>query len=590
MNIGASPGSKGTFQLSWIRKTVFFEAPLTSLTMKQTYFSIILSVILVGLCSCAAFQEAGAGSPESGDPFKRPRLIVGIVVDQMKPDYIYRFWEDFSEGGFKRLVNDGFFAANLHYNYMPTYTGPGHAAVYTGTTPAYHGIVANDWYVRDSDYVQYCARDTTSRGVGSESKAAQMSPIHLRTTTMGDELRIFSNFQSKVIGIALKDRGAILPAGRMANAAYWYIGGNEDVWATSDWYGMEALPGWVKEFNSKGLGDAYLKQGWSLMLPEERYEGSGPDNNPYETPFRGSLRPVFPYDLNALREANKNFDLIKATPWGNTLTTEFAKAALRGEDMGKRGVTDMLCLSYSATDYVGHQFGMHSMEIQDAYVRLDRDLAGFLKFLDEWVGKGEYLVFLTADHGGAPTPSYLAKYKSSASYFKSETLESLVEDYLNEKYGARKWLLHESNQNIFLDHAIVKEAGLNITDLQREVARFILRIDGVADAFTSEDLMGQETRGIVGSRVQLGFHQRLSGDVIYNLLPGWLEYGMTGTTHGSPYTYDTHVPALFYGFGVKPGESWKPQTICDIAPTVAALCHLPLPNACIGEPVKGLVK
>lgn len=558
--------------------------------MKHTPYTILLAALLVGFESCAVFQGSDPVKPEANDPFVRPRLIVGIVVDQMKPEYIYRYWDDFGEGGFRRLVGDGFFAANLHYNYMPTYTGPGHAAVYTGTTPAYHGIVANDWYVRDSKYVQYCARDTSSRGVGSTEKAAQMSPIHLRSTTLGDELRIFSNFKSKVIGVALKDRGAILPAGRMANAAYWYIGGNEDVWATSDWYGMEELPAWVKDFNSKGLGDTYLNKGWDLLLPVERYAKSADDNNPYEAPFKGTLRPVFPYNLNALRDLNKNYDLIKATPWGNTITTEFAKAAIKGEELGMSGVTDMLCLSYSATDYVGHQFGIHSREIQDAYVRLDRDLESFLKFLDMQVGKGEYLVFLTADHGGAPTPGYLSKYKSSASYFKSEVLESKTEDYLNAKYGVKNWVEHESNQNIFLNHQAVKEAGLSIPDLQLEVARFILTIDGVADAFTSEELMGQHERGLIGSRVQRGFHQRLSGDVIYNLLPGWLEYGMMGTTHGSPYSYDTHVPALFYGFGVKPGESWKPQTICDIAPTIAALCHLPLPNACIGEPVKGLIK
>lgn len=552
--------------------------------------NLLILFILAAVCACSTASST-IGQPTATDEVaRRPRLVVGVVVDQMKPEFIERYWSEFGAGGFKRLVGEGFTAANLHYNYMPTYTGPGHAAVYTGTSPAYNGIVANDWFVRADGSVRYCARDTSVKGLGSASPAARMSPVHLTASTLGDELRVFSSMRSKVIGVAMKDRGAILPAGRMANAAYWYIGGAEDTWASSSWYEMESLPAWVQEFNGERRGEEYLSRGWSLLLGEEHYAASMDDNNPYESPFRGKLQPVFPYDLQALRADNNQYDLMKSTPWGNTLTVDFAMAAVRGEQLGKRGVTDMLCLSFSSTDYIGHQFGIHSREIQDCYLRLDRDLAALLTFLDSEIGRGEYLLFLTADHGGAPTPSYTAKHGSPASYFRSQMLEDQVESYLDKKYGEALWVVNESNQNIFLSLDAISARDLELQAVEEEVARFILSIPGVHESFTGSLLRGQGTLSPIGGRVQLGYHQRLSGDVIYTLQPGWIEYGMMGTTHGSPYAYDTHVPALFYGFGVKSGRTWRPYTICDLAPTVAAICRIPLPNACIGQPITELIR
>jgi hypothetical protein len=551
---------------------------------------LLLSAAVVSLITSCSGKAGSVPAGPSDSPSSRPKLIVGIVVDQMKPEFVSRYWDDFGAGGFRRLVSQGFSASNLHYNYVPTYTGPGHASVYTGTTPAYHGIVANDWYVRSTGKEQYCAYDSTASGVGSQSSAAKMSPVHLQSSTIGDELRVMSNFRSKVIGVAMKDRGAILPAGRMATAAYWYPGQNEDRWVTSGWYGMEALPSWVEEFNSRGLGEHFLSRGWSLFAPEGRYEESMDDNNPYESSFAGLNRPVFPYDLLSLRERNGNFDLIKATPWGNSMTTAFAIAAMKGEQLGKRGVTDMLCLSYSSTDYIGHQFGIHSREIQDCYLRLDQDVSDLLRFLDEWVGEGEYLVFLTSDHGGAPTPGYLRKHGSSAQYFQGELLWSKVEDVLRGHYGEGRWLLNISNHHIFLNRALCEERKISLEEMQRRVAASILDLPGVAGSWTATDAQQGGLTGPVGSKVQLGYHPVLSGDVMYSLAPGWLQYRLTGTTHGSAYPYDTHVPAIFYGFGVTPGETWKPHTICDIAPTVSALCNLPFPNAMIGQPIDALVK
>lgn len=545
-------------------------------------------VALCSFASCTNAQNTSRNAPSTQESARRPKLIVGITVDQMRYDYIERFWNDFSNGGFKRLVEGGFFARNLHYNYMPTYTGPGHAAIFTGTTPAYNGIIANDWFERSSNKMVYCSSDSTVSGVGTSSAAGKMSPHYLTSTTLGDELKLFSNQRSKVIGIAMKDRGATLTAGRMADAAYWFIGGQEGNWATSSWY-MNDLPQWVKDYNAKRLADQYLNGSWDYLLPLTAYDESIEDNNAYEMPFKGLTRPVLPYDLNTLKSTNGNYELIKGTPFGNTLTIDFAKAVLANEKMGTDEFTDMLCMSFSSTDYIGHQFGIHSKELQDCYLRLDREIEAFLKHLDDTYGKGNYLVFLSADHAGAPTPSYIMENKGPAGYWKSDRVEEAVQQFLVEKYGEANWIINETNQNIFLNRAIIREKKLNLKTIQMEIAQVVSELDGVLMAFNAADLDRIDTKSPIASRVQLGYNQRLSGDVIYVLNAGYMEYGMQGTTHGSPFTYDTHVPALFYGFGVKPGETFSPYTICDIIPTVASICKLPLPSAAIGQPIHPLV-
>jgi predicted AlkP superfamily pyrophosphatase or phosphodiesterase len=550
----------------------------------------ILLAVLIGFQSCSVAQSSKKKKDEKEETTtRRPKLIIGITIDQMRYDYIEKYWDDFGNDGFKKLVNDGFFARNLHYNYMPTYTAAGHAAIYTGTTPAYNGILANDWYLRDQDTMIYCTGDGKVRGIGTSSSSGKMSPHRLISTTIGDELKLFSNQRSKVIGISMKDRGAILPAGRTADAAYWFIGGTEGNWVTSSWY-MDSLPNWVSDYNKTRAADKYINGKWELLLSPDKYDESMEDNNAYELPFKGTTRPAFPYDLAALRELNGNYDLLKSTPFANTLTTDFAKAVIANEKLGKGKTTDMLCVSYSGTDYVGHQFGIHSKEAEDTYIRLDLEIAALIKYLDEKVGKGEYLLFLTADHAGVPTPSYHSTFNASAGYWKSDRLEEKVNEFLTTKYGPATWIVNETNQNIFLNRTIIREKNLDLKKIQIEVAQFVSEQESVLMAFNGSDLDRFAERSPIASHVQLGYSQRYSGDVIYVLNPGYMEYGMQGTTHGSPYTSDTHVPAIFYGFGVKKGESYDHQTICDIAPTVTSICKLPLPNACIGEPIKKLVK
>ena len=534
--------------------------------------------LLLGLLGTGQVQ-----AQKKSAKLNRPKLVVGIVVDQMRYDYLYRYWDKYGEDGFKRLLLSGFSYENTHYNYVPTYTGPGHASIYTGTTPAIHGIIGNDWYDRTTALNRYCAEDKNVNSVGSTSVWGKMSPKNLLTTTITDQLRLATNMQAKVIGVCIKDRGAILPAGHTANAAYWYDGTNGD-WITSTYY-MEALPAWVQAFNARKLSEKYLSQAWNPLLPLAAYTESTPDDNEFEKPFAGEGRPVFPHDLARLR--GTSFDILRSTPFGNTFTKDFAIETIRAEKMGKGRVTDFLALSFSATDYVGHQFGPNSIEAQDTYLRLDQDLAQLLKFLDAELGKNQYLVFLTADHGAAHVPAFLKENNVPAGVASSGVVRDSVEAYLDKLYGSGDWVERYTNQQVYLNRDLIDNKKLNLVEVQQRVAVQVRRHEGVMRAVAASTLQGANWgAGGLMARVENGYNAQRSGDVIILLEPGWFEGGSKGTTHGSYSNYDTHVPLVWYGWNVEPGESAVPTEIADIAPTIAAWLYIQEPNGSVGRPLQ----
>ena len=513
----------------------------------------------------------------------KPKLVVGIIVDQMRYDYLTRFWDKFGDDGFKKLVNNGFSFKNNHFNYVPTYTGPGHTSVFTGTTPSNHGIISNGWYSKVEGKAVYCAGDDSVTPVGTESAAGKMSPHRMISSTFTDENRLFTQFRGKTIGVALKDRGAILPAGHTANAAYWFHGANEAKWITSSYY-MDELPKWVQDFNNSGIAKTYLKT-WNTLRDISTYSESGSDENNFEFGFNGKEKATFPYDLEALASANGQYELIKATPYGNDLTAEFAKAAIEGENLGKDDNTDVLTLSFSSTDYVGHNFGVNSKEIEDTYLRLDEALAGFLKFLDEKVGAGNYTIFLTADHGGVDVPAYLASKRIPAGYFKEIEENEKIKKYAQEEFKTEGLIENISNTQIFLNYGVLDEAKLNLAEVENKLAHFLLQEDHIARVFTREQLTAGSFTNGVAELIQKGFNQKRSGDVIFVLEPGYIIYPETGSTHGSAFNYDTHVPLIFYGKGIKKGSSLVPTVVTDIAPTVSAFLGIPFPSANSGRPL-----
>ena len=518
----------------------------------------------------------------------KPKLVVGIVVDQMRYDYLTRFWDQFSNDGFKRLVNEGFNFKNNHFNYVPTYTGPGHASIFTGATPENHGIISNSWYNKFEDQFVYCAGDPSFQSVGTTTRAGEMSPNRMLSTTFGDENRLHTQMQGKTIGIALKDRGAILPAGHAANAAYWFVGGNEANWVTSTYY-MEELPKWVQEFNASDIAESYLKT-WAPLKNIASYLESGSDENNFEGGFNGMEKASFPYDLKALGPQNGQYELIKATPFGNDLTAEFAKAAIKGESLGQDAVTDVLTLSFSSTDYVGHNFGVNSKEIQDTYLRLDLAIADFLSYLDQTVGENEYVIFLTADHGAVEVPSYLKSKKIPAGNFSDSELIMKLGQFVNEEFKSEELIANVSNGQVFFNYSELLKKDVDAGELQRKVAHFLLQQDNISRTFTRDQLQAGAYHDGIASLIENGFNQKRSGDVVYVMEPGYIVYSETGTTHGSGFSYDTHVPLIFFGKGIKKGSTFEFSSITDIAPTVSALLGISFPNAATGKPLRALLE
>jgi hypothetical protein len=430
--------------------------------------------------------------------------------------------------------------------------------------------------------------DPKYKPVGFESGNGDVSPWRLIASTVTDELKLFTQKRSKVIGVSIKDRGAVLPAGHLADAAYWYDG-SSGRFITSTFY-MTKLPDWVIKFNAQKLPEKYLSQDWNTLLPIEQYTESGPDESPYEGGLGSQAKPTFPYKVPQL-SAKNNYEMLTSTPFANDFVTEMTKAVLENERLGKNIVTDFLCVSYSATDAIGHRVGPNAIELEDTYIRLDRNIEDLLKKLDQEVGAGKYTLFLTADHAVADVPQYLKDNRIPAGYFSSGETREKLDKFLESYYPGKKFIDAISNGQIFLNQDAFqqdpKTSGLNMYLVTELIGRFLMTQEGIANFYTEATLRdgNYDEGGIKGSIIR-GYHAQRSGDIVFLLEPGWLDSSsIQGTTHGSPYTYDTHVPALFYGSGIKKGSSVRYHPITDIAPTISALLEIKFPNGCTGQPV-----
>ncbi len=546
----------------------------------------IFSFLFTIICLQVPAQKNTTVNTQS---FKQPRLVVGIVVDQMRVDYIYRYWNLLGNNGFKLLLRDGFECKNTQYNYMPTYTGPGHASIFTGTTPNIHGIIGNTWFDRKADSVIYCVTDINENCVGCDNKNGKMSPVNLLTTTVGDELRMFSSMKSKVIGVSLKDRSSIFPAGHAANAAYWFdnISGN---FVSSTHY-ITQLPAWVVDFNNAKYPDKYLSQPWNLLYSSNQYADTV-DNSIFERPYSGEAAPVFPHDLAKIK-TTAGYDLIRKVPFGNTLTKDFAVATIKGEGLGADNITDLLTLSFSATDYVGHQFGTNALETEDTYLRLDRDLADLLQFLNKEFGKENILVFLTADHAALPNPEYLKAHKIPSGWTDEIAIARTIKSFLKNEYGDSSIFNKYVNDQVYLNHTKLNDKKINLVEIQSKLAEFLVGKFDIADAITAEKLNTSEFTKAPRSLTQLGYNRNRSGDIALIFEPGIIESLLgdhTGTTHGSPYNYDTQVPLLWYGWSIKQGSTTRKINITDIAPTVSTFLHIGFPSGCSGNVIEELFK
>jgi predicted AlkP superfamily pyrophosphatase or phosphodiesterase len=514
---------------------------------------------------------------------ERPKLVVGLVVDQMRWDYLYRYYEKYGNDGFKRLLNKGFSLNNVHINYVPTVTAIGHASIFTGSVPAIHGIAGNDWTDKTTGKNVYCTTDESVQPVGTTNKkVGSHSPKNLWSTTITDELRLATNFQAKVVGVSLKDRASILPAGHNPNGAYWFDDTNGN-FVTSSYY-MKDLPQWMKNFNAKNLPEKLVANGWNTLLPISEYTESSPDNSVWEGLLGSATTPTFPYS-NLAKDYQTKKDNIRYTPFGNTLTFKAAEASIEGEDLGKDQITDFLAVNLASTDYAGHKFGPNSIEVEDVYLRLDRDLADFFNYLDTKIGKDQYTVFLSADHGGAHAEGFMEAHKMATGFF-GENAEKTLNTLLNTKYKYDKLVMGIDNYQIYLDQNYMKANNLNSTEVgdylvgelnKDQTVLFAVNLKKVGEAPIPEPLK---------TRVINGYNWQRSGDIQLishdSMLP---PYSKTGTTHSVWNSYDSHIPLIFMGWGIKNGESNKEFNMTDIAPTLASLLRIQFPSGNIGNPI-----
>ena len=516
----------------------------------------------------------------------RPKLVVGMMVDQMRYDYLYRFADRYGEDGFKRLLKDGFSCENTLINYIPTFTAIGHSSVYTGSVPSIHGIAGNDWIVQSTGKAMYCTQDDNVEGVGTSEREGKQSPRNLLASTITDELKLASNFRSKVIGVAIKDRGGILPAGHFADAAYWFEGKSGD-WITSTFY-MKSLPNWVTNFNKQKLADKYLKQDWNTLYPIDTYVNSIADDNPYEGKWPGEKSPTFPRKTSELMK-DAGYEMIKTTPQGNTLTLDFAKAAIENEQLGKNPnkVTDFLCVSLSSTDYVGHRYSLSAVEIEDTYLRLDRDIADFLHYLDKTVGKGNYTFFLTADHAASYNPMYYTDQKGNAGYLFTRDIQRNLNAALAKKFGTDKIVHSLMNYQVHLNYSLIDSLNLDVKQIKEVAINQLHKEEGIAYVVDMEGNQNMFLPAPIREKIINGYNRKNSGAIQIIAEPQWYAGTprSTGTTHGVWSSYDSHIPLVFMGWGIKPGVSNKEVHIVDIAPTVAALLHVMEPNGSIGKPI-----
>ncbi len=538
--------------------------------------------------STTATAPATATNPN----LPRPKLVVGIVVDQMRWDYLYRYYDRYGDNGFKRLLNEGFSCENTQVDYIPTFTGPGHTCIYTGSVPAIHGIAGNDFIIQATGKSMYCAEDTSVQTVGSSSKAGQMSPRNLLTTTVTDELKLATNFRSKVIGIALKDRGGILPAGHTANAAYWFDDKTGN-WITSTYY-MKDLPQWVKDFNDQKLAETYLKLDWNPLYPIDTYLQSTADDTKYEAKFKGTDSPTLPVKTSGLYKGN--LGLIRSTPYGNTITLDLAVAAINGEQLGQHSVTDFLAVSLSSPDYIGHQFGINAVEIEDTYLRLDRELATFLTYLDAKVGKGNYTVFLTADHGAAHNTAFLNDHNIPAGVWDDGVVLKDLNKFLMDKYKTDELVISLTNYQVNLNYHTIDYLHLDKDELKKDCIKFLEKDPAVAFVVDMKKAASADVPEALRTRIVNGYNAEHSGEIQIILKPAWFtghgsgDSGPTGTTHGTWNPYDNHIPLVFMGWGIKHGSLVRETHMTDIAATVAALLHIQAPNGCIGHPIGEVLK
>ena len=546
--------------------------------------SVFISTILV-----LGLIETSTAQLNRSIPSEKPKLIVQLVVSQMRFDYISRYWDKFGDNGFKLLVNEGTYCRNARYNYLLTQAYPGLATIATGTNPSVHGIIADKWFNRNTGNEVEATADDKVNTVGGSFFSGKYSAKNLVTSTFGDELKL-NNANSKVVSIALDAGSAILLGGHSANGMYWFDT-EKGLWVSSSYY-TDALPAWVDTFNSKGFAKLYTDREWKALQPIQEYEEadtaavkSDEKKKSLAEKLKGMMDGII-----GKPQPKTDFKVLLENPYGNLLTKDLAIAAVVGENLGADEHPDLLCITFSANRFIGGKFGPHSIEMEDTYLRLDRELAHFLEFINSTVGKENCLFILTSDQGVASTPDYLEKSKIPGGYFDPKKAMILLGSYLNALYGQGNWITGYHDKQIYLNRKLIEDSNLNLADFQQKVADFMLEFSGVSNSTTAHNLQNGNFANGIMVKFQNSYNQRRSGDVIINLEPGWVERNGKVTSANSPYDYDSHVPLIFYGWKAKRKSVLNPVYINDLAPTLSILLGITWPNGATGTPIKEMIE
>ena len=547
--------------------------------MKKTTGIVLLSIVCVSVWSQRVRKL----------PSEKPKLIVWLVVDQMRYDYLNRFSSYFSEGGFNRLIGEGTLCTNAHFDYVFNQPGVGEATMVTGANPETHGIVSENWYIRLQDKEVHCTEDERYHTIGSDNGHGQRSPSSMSASSIGDELKLSDEFSSKIMSISLEPSSAILMGGHTADAAYWFDDESGN-WISGSYY-LDSLPTWVNEFNGKKLHETYLQKNWNLLSSLEDYKGCMPDINDYETGI--ATNKTFPYDLydiSNLKRRKPNYSILKSTPFGNNFTKDFAISLIVNEELGKDDNTDIIFIGFNSNEDIGLRFGPRSMEVQDAVLRIDREIDHLLKFLDGYFGKEDVLVVLTSNHGVSDIPQYLSDKKIPADYFNAKSSVQLLKSYLNAAYGKGNWVQYYYKQQVFLNRELIEDSGLDLAEVQQKSAHFLLQFSGVANTITANTLQTTNFTSGIFEQLQNSYNQERSGDILINLKPGWIEKTNRCTDTNSGYAYCTHVPVIFYGWKIGRDRVHERVSMTDIAPTISTLLGIAYPNSCTGIPIKQIVE
>ncbi len=543
---------------------------------KYYLFLIIFSVLFF---SCIKIFAQGTIKPY------RPKLIIGIVVEQMRYDYIERYWEKYESGGFKKLYNGGMICNQAHYNHLFVQAGVSHATISTGSTPSVHGIIGTNWYDVKKNSQVYCVQDEKPFTMGSDSYEGRRSAQYLESTTFAEELLLSTSKKSKAISISVSDYASILSIGNLGTA-FWFDE-RAGAWITNSNYVSE-LPKWVTDFNNEFLPDLYLTKTWNTILPIEKYTESQADDSKLEQGFLNEYK-TFPYELSRLNKQMREYSLLKMTPFSNLLTKDFAIKAIQSENLGKDDYTDLLLLNFSATHEIGKLFGPESIEVEDAFLRLDRDLAHLIMFLDSFVGNENYLIYFTSSHGSQYSTAYLEEMKMPTGFFNQGTAISLLKAYLRNKFGNDAWVLSYSNQQFYFDRRLIENKKMSYSTIEKESIELLKEFTGVANVVGASNLQDNDLNKYPFNFIQNSYYYGRSGDILINLLPNWSE-NVKDRTYNSFYSYNAHVPLIWYGWKITPQIINRKIEMTDIAPTISTLLNVAMPSGATGKPIEEFEK